>query len=483
MNYKLIFQYLGKVLSLLAALMLLPLLVSLLNRDLEDVRGFLFTIILLLAVGIPLGRLKCTNTRLFAKEGFLIVAVSWLALSVFGALPFYLTGAIPHYLDSLFEAVSGFTTTGASILREVESLSPGILFWRSFTHWIGGMGVLIFLMAIIPAVAGDRALHLLKAESPGHDPGKLVPKMRQSSMLLYVIYLVLTLVQVVFLLAGGMPLFDSIVTAMGTAGTGGFSVMNASIAGYNSLYCEVVITVFMFIFGINFNIFYLILIRNLSGAFKNEELRAYFGIVVVSIALITVNLTGTAYPTIGQSLRYASFHVSSYITTTGFTNITHMDWPLLSRMIVLVLMFVGGCSGSTAGGLKVSRIVIMFKEIKRNLFQIIHPRSVEIVKLDGKAVDKGVVHGVCVYGCICMFIFCASLFVVSLDNMDVETTIAAVATCLNNVGLGLGKVGPGGNFADFSLLSKGVLTFAMLLGRLELYPLLLLISPRTWRKV
>lgn len=483
MNFKLVLQYLGKVLSLLAALMLLPLLISLRYGDFAAMRGFLLTMALLLAAGLPLGRLSGPNTKLYAREGFVIVAVSWLALSVFGALPFYWSGAIPHFVDCLFESISGFTTTGASILREVESLSPGILFWRGFTHWIGGMGVLIFLMAIIPAVAGERALHLMKAESPGHDPGKLVPKMRKSSLLLYVIYLALTLIQFLLLLAGGMNPFHSIITAMSTAGTGGFAAMNASIAGYHSLYCEVVITVFMFLFGINFNIFYLILIRNLSGAFKNEELRAYFGIVAVSIALITANLTGAAYSTAGESLRYASFHVVSYITTTGFSNITRMDWPLFSRMIVLVLMFIGGCSGSTAGGLKVSRILIMFKEMKRTLFQMIHPRSVEIVKLDHKAVDKGVVHGVCVYGCVYMFIFCTALFLVSFDNMDMEATISAVATCLNNVGLGLGAIGPGGSFADFSSLSKGVFCFNMLLGRLELYPMLLLLSPRTWRKV
>ena len=483
MNHKLILQYLGKVLSLLAAFMLLPLLVSLVNGDLIEARGFVFTILMLMAVGIPLGRLKASTTKLYAKEGFIIVAVSWLALSFFGALPFYFSGAIPSFIDCLFETVSGFTTTGASILRDVESLSPGILFWRSFTHWIGGMGVLIFLMAIIPAVAGDRALHLLKAESPGHDPGKLVPKMHQTSMLLYVIYLVLTVVEILLLLAGGMSPFHSIITAMGTASTGGFSSMNASIAGFNSLYCEIVVAVFMFLFGINFNIFYLLFIRRLTGALKNEELRVYFGVVVAAIALITINLTGTTYPTVGQSLRYAAFQVCSYITTTGFFSITQMNWPLFSKVILLSLMFIGGCSGSTAGGLKISRIIITWKEIKRTLFQIIHPRSVEIVKLDGKAVDKGVVQGVCVYSCLCIFLFFISLLVVSFDNMDIETTVAAVASCLNNVGAGLGKVGPGGNYADFSPLSKGVLAFNMLLGRLELYPLLLLISPRTWRKV
>ena len=483
MNYKLILQYLGKVLSLLAVLMLFPLLVSLFHSDLMEVWAFFFTSLLLAGVGLPLGRLQCTTTRLYAKEGFIIVAVSWLALSLFGALPFYFSGAIPHFMDCLFESVSGFTTTGASVLQEVESLSPGILFWCSFTHWIGGMGVLIFLMAIIPAVAGDRTLHLLKAESPGHAPGKLLPKMHQSSMLLYVIYLVLTLVQFLFLIAGGMTPFHSIVTAMGTASTGGFSAMNASIAGYNSLYCEIVVTIFMVLCGINFNIFYLILIRNVTGALKNEELRVYFGVLAVAIALITINLTGTVYPTVGQSLRYASFQVGSYITTTGYFSITQMNWPLFSKVILLSLMFIGGCSGSTAGGLKISRIIITWKEIKRTLFQIIHPRSVEIVKLDGKAVDKGVVQGVCVYSCLCIFLFFISLLVVSFDNMDIETTVAAVASCLNNVGAGLGKVGPGGNYAGFSVLSKGVLAFNMLLGRLELYPLLLLISPRTWRKV
>lgn len=483
MNGKLIVHYISRVLKLLGVLMLFPLVVSLLYRDMDGAQSFLISAAIVLAISIPMGLVKHDQTKLYAKEGFLIVAISWIALSVLGALPFWISREVPSFVDCLFESVSGFTTTGASILREVESLSKGLLFWRSFTHWIGGMGVLVFLMAVIPAVAGDRALYLMKAEAPGPAPGKLVPRMRQSSKLLYIIYLVMTAVMVILLCLGGMPLFDSVVTSMSTAGTGGFAATNDSIATYGSLYCEVVITIFMILFGINFNIFYLLVVRSVKGALKNEEMWVYLGIVGASIVLITWNLTGTIYATAGQSLRYASFQVGSFITTTGFSSINFLNWPTLSKIVLFTLMFIGGCAGSTAGGLKVSRIIIMVKEARRTVSQIIRPRSVKMITLDGKSVEKETVRLTCNYGVTCAIIFFISLLIISFENMDMETTMVSVATCLNNVGQGFGLIGPGGGFADFSPVSKLVFCLNMLLGRLELYPILLLMSPRTWKKV
>lgn len=478
MNHKLIVHYMSNVLKLFTVFMLLPLAVSLIYRDFGGAKGFIVTMLIALGVGFPLGKIKYENKQR-AKEDFILVALSWLCISVLGALPYFISRQIPHFIDCLFESISGFTTTGATILTDVGALSHSMLFWRSFTHWIGGMGVLVFLMIVVPGT-----LQMMKAESPGPAPGKLVPKMRQSSRILYILYFVLTIIEIILLVAGGMPLFDSVINAMSTAGTGGFSVANASIEAYGSLYSEVVITVFMILFGINFNVYFFLLMRNYSAGLKNEEMRVYLLVIAVSVALITWNLTGTVYPTVGSSLRYASFQVGSFITTTGFSSTSFGGWPMLSKSILFSLMFVGGCAGSTAGGIKVSRIILMWKECRRAVRQMISPRSVENVKLDGKTVDKSVVQGVCYYGILCAFIYFVSVILISFENYDMETTMTAVATCLNNVGAGFGLLAPGGaGLAGFSIFSKLVLSFNMLLGRLELYPILLLLSPRTWKKI
>ena len=480
MNYRMIGKSIGNLLLVEAACMLPSLLISLIYPE-SDGAAFAAAIALTTAAGFLLSRLKSNTGGLYARDGFAIVALGWILLSAFGALPFLLSGVIPRVEDALFESISGFTTTGASILREVESLPRGILFWRSFTHWMGGMGVLVMMIAIMPSVKAN-TIHILKAESPGPTPGKLVPKVSQTAKILYLIYILLTATQVVFLVAGGMPLYDSLVHSFSTAGTGGFSSRNLSVAAYGSDYIEIVITVFMFLFGVNFTLYYTAFKGGLKNALHDEELRVYFFTVVGAAALIAINVYSQVYRTVGESVQHAAFQVSSIITTTGFATADFNLWPVLSQLILLLLMFVGASAGSTGGGIKVVRVVVLFKVIKRELTRVIHPRAVRTIKLNGRLVDEEVVSGVMAFFYFYILIFVAAVLTVALEGEDIVTTVTSVIATLNNVGPGLGRVGPMGNFAELSILSKAVLSLCMLIGRLEIYPIMLLMFPSFWKR-
>lgn len=477
MNRKLVLKMLGYILALEAGLLLLPLMVSLYNRE-RCVFALLVTIALLLAVSIPLIRLKVTNKSMYAREGYIIVAFSWILLSLFGALPFYLSGAIPSYIDSLFETISGFTTTGASILNDVESLPKGLLFWRSFTHWVGGMGILVFALAILPSV-NERSIYVMRAEVPGPAVGKLVPKTRKTATVLYLIYFAMTVVEILLLLFQ-MPLFDSLITAFGTAGTGGFSNRNASIGAYNSAYVDGVVTVFMLLFGVNFNIYYLFLRREFRQGIKSEELRWYMSIAGLSMLVITFNILPQS-PSFGHAFREASFQVSSIITTTGYATADYNVWPELSRMILFLLMIIGACGGSTGGGVKVSRLIIVMKKLYYDVVRMLHPRSVHPIRLEGKRIDDETVNRASAFVLSYLFIIFILSLLVSVDGYNFETTLSSVVACMGNIGPGLGKVGPTGNFSHFSAFSKLALSLAMLLGRLEIFPLFLMASPELYR--
>jgi trk system potassium uptake protein TrkH len=440
--------------------------------------AFLITIAICLVIGIPLIFHKPKSNVFFAKEGFISVAMGWIILSMMGALPFFISGEIPNYADALFEVISGFTTTGSSILSDVEALSYCMLFWRSFTHWIGGMGILVFILAILP-MAGGESMHIMRAESPGPSVGKLVPRMRTTAFLLYVIYFGMTVLQIILLLIGGMPLFDSLTITFGTAGTGGFAIKNASIAPY-SPYLQNVITIFMFLFGVNFNIYYLVLFKKIKVALKSEELRWYFIIVMSAIIMISFNIGG--FKNFLSSIHHAAFQVSSIITTTGYATLDFNTWPTFSKTILLGLMFIGACAGSTGGGIKVSRIVILFKTLGKEMSYLIHKRSVKVLKIDGKKIEHETMRSINVFFVTYVIIFAVSVLLVSLDNFDFITTFSAVAATLNNVGPGLEVVGPIGNFGEFSYFSKFVMMFDMLAGRLEVFPLLLLFAAGTWKK-
>ncbi len=478
MNIRMVLRILGHVLGAEAVLMLLPLLVCLIYG--ENPFPFLICVLGLGVITALLWLIKPRSRSLFAREGFLAVSLAWVLVSLAGAVPFVLGGAIPSYIDALFETVSGFTTTGASILRDVESLPRGLLFWRSFTHWIGGMGVLVFIMAVLP-MAGDRSMHLMRAEVPGPSVGKLVPRVRHTALLLYAIYLTLTILEIVFLLAGGMPLFDSLVHAFGTAGTGGFAIKNASIAAYGSPYLQGVIGVFMLLFGVNFNLYFLLLMRDFKQVLKSEELRVYLLIVAASVGMITLNIL-PAVGGAGTAFREAFFQVSSIITTTGYATADYTLWPTFSQTILFLLMVIGACGGSTGGGMKISRLIILVKKCGRELIRLVHPRAVSTVRLDGKAVDSQTSHDVGIFFIAYMGIVGGMTLLVSLDGFDFTTTISAVTACMSNIGPGLGVVGPSGNFADFSILSKLLLSVTMLLGRLEIFPLLLTLTPVIYRK-
>lgn len=479
MNRKFVFRLLGKLLMVTSALMVLPLIVSIIYKE-ECYTSFLLSMGISLAIGFPLTVFCKTEDRvIYAKEGFVIVALSWLSMSAIGALPFFLSGEIPNYVDAFFETVSGFTTTGASILTDVEAMSHGILFWRSFTHWVGGMGVLVFVMAIIPA-STDRSIHILRAEVPGPIVGKLVPKMRDTAIILYLIYIVLTVIEIVMLLIGGMPLFDSLIHAFGTAGTGGFGIKADSIASY-SPYLQWVITVFMMIFGVNFNLYYLLLIKKTKSVFRSEELWTYIGIGIVSTAVIVFNIRDM-YSTLGETIRFSSFQVATIITTTGFATTDFNLWPELSKTILLLLMFIGSCAGSTAGGLKISRVILLFKMIRREIKNLIHPRAVSVVRFEGKKIDDPVLKSLSAYFAIYIACFVAVFILISFDGFDIVTNFSASAACFNNIGPGLNAVGPAANYAGYSVFSKIVLSFAMLLGRLEIYPILFVMSRSAWSK-
>ena len=470
----------GLIARVEAALLIFPLLVSLLYTERKPAIAFFITILVVLVFSILLTRRKPANSVIYAREGFVIVALSWIILSLIGALPFFISREIPHYVDAFFETVSGFTTTGSSILTELESLSQGMLFWRSFTHWVGGMGVLVFVMAILP-LADDHSIHILRAEAPGPTVGKLAPRMKDTAKILYSIYLVMTVVEVVLLLLGGMPLFDSIVHAFGTAGTGGFGIKSASIGYYDSAYIDWVITIFMILFGVNFNLYYFVLLRRFKDAFCNSELIAYFGIIIGSVALISYNIRGY-YDTIADTIRYAAFQVGTIITTTGFATADFNLWPSFSKAILVLLMFCGACAGSTGGGIKVSRLLLMIKMVKKETRRMLHPRAVSLIKMDGKVVSEETLSGVTAYMITYIGIMAVSILLLAIDGFDLESTTTAMIACLNNIGPGLGMVGPSGNFSEFSILSKLVLSADMLFGRLEIFPMLMLFTPSLWKR-
>ena len=469
----------GRILLAEALLLLLPLAVTLGYG--EAPAPFLIPMGLLAAFGALLSARRPRETALYARDGLAVVALAWIAVSLFGALPFYISGSMPTYVDCFFETVSGFTTTGATILTEVEPLAKGILFWRSFTHWVGGMGVLVFVMAILPMSGDGHGMHLLRAEMPGPAPGKLVSRMSDTAKILYGIYLVMTVIEIVLLVAGGMPLFDSCIHSFGSAGTGGFSCRNLSVGAYNNPYFDIVIGIFMMLFGLNFNLYYFLLVRRFREVFRSEELWAYVIIAAVAVGAITWNIVDL-YDSVGTSLRHAFFQVSSIMTTTGYATVDFNTWPSFSKAILVALMFIGGCAGSTAGGLKVARVVILEKASAGELRRMLHPNAVPAIRFEGKPLSDRAIRGVCLFFALYMAIFTVSCLLVGLEQMDLVTVFTAVATCINNVGPGLEIVGPMGNFSTFSPFSKVLLSFDMLVGRLEIFPMLLLFAPSIWRR-
>lgn len=481
MNYEMMAYVLMNIAKVEGFLMFIPAIVSLVYGE-KDVAIRIFEIaVILVLVGKIFTRKKPSKSELFIKDGLLIVGLAWIIFSVIGAMPYYLTGSITSIVDAFFETVSGFTTTGSTILTDIESLPMGILFWRSFTHWIGGMGVLVFVMAIIP-LSGGNTMNIMKAEVPGPTVDKLVPKTKQSAKILYLIYIAMTALEVILLMLGGMPFIDSLTNSFSTAGTGGFCMKADSIGFYDSAYIDGVVTVFMILFGINFNLFYLVLLKNFKRIFKSEELRTYIKIIAVAIALITWNIQGM-YGGVLKSFRYASFQVATIITTTGFMTADFNLWPTFSKAILLSLMIIGACAGSTGGGVKVSRVLITFKYIKSEIKKVIHPRSISNITMDEKLIDDTMTKNVSAYLLIYLVIMAVSFILITLNEFDIETSLTSVVTCLNNVGPGLGNlVGPTGNFSTFSPFSKLVLTLDMLLGRLEIFPILFLFSPRIFKR-
>ena len=482
MNFKMIGRFLSQIIAIEAVFMLPALGISLGYGETNAARGFAMALVISVCLAGGLFLICRKAGRLFgAREGLVCVSFSWIVLSLLGCLPFWFSREIPKFIDAFFEIVSGFTTTGSSILGNVEALSKGLLYWRSFSHWLGGMGVLVFLLAITPGSKDSGfTMHLLRAESPGPDVGKLVPKMKQTASILYVIYICLTILNVIFLLLGGMSLLDAICTAFGTAGTGGFGTRNDSIASF-SPYIQNVCTVFMFLFGVNFSCYYLLLLRQFKGVFKDEELRLYFGIAFVSIVLIVLNIR-PLYGSLEETIRHAAFQVSSIMTTTGFATTDFDLWPSFSKGILLMLMVVGACAGSTGGGLKVARILLLFKSLRRNIRKILNPKKVQVVRNNESPVSEAVLDNVNAYLAAYVVIVILSFLIISLDGFSTGTNISAVLACFNNIGPGLEAVGPTCNYAAYSTLSKFVLILDMLAGRLEIFPMLVLLSRSTWRR-
>ena len=479
MNYSMIFFIIGWVFIIEAALMAPSALVAVLYSE-RSIWAFAAAIGLCLLLGVPLVRKQRANKVFYAKEGCVTVALSWIVMSLMGALPFVFSGVIPSIVDAMFETVSGFTTTGASILKDVEVLPRCMLFWRSFTHWIGGMGVLVFLLCLLPMSGGGYSMNLMKAESPGPSVSKLVPKVRSTAKLLYGLYVALSLLELALLLLGSMPLFDALCTTFGTAGTGGFGIKNSSIGEY-SAYIQSVVTIFMILFGINFNVYFLLYMRKPKEALRCEEAGWYLAIIAVSTLIITVFIRNS-FPDLVTAFRHAAFQVGSIITTTGFSTVDFNVWPAVPRAILVLLMFIGACAGSTGGGIKVSRIVLLFRTMTREIGQIIHPHMVKKLKFEGRVVGQEVLRSVNAFMVAYVLIFAVSTLFVCLDGFDLVTSFTAVAATLNNIGPGLEMVGPIGNFSCFSDLSKIVLIFDMLAGRLEIFPLLVLFFRDTWKK-
>ncbi len=478
MNLRIIFYIIGYVLKIEGLLMLIPALVGLVYRE-QEASAFLICAVALALAGFLITLKKPKNQMFYAKEGFISVALSWLFMSLFGCLPFIFNGDIPRFADAFFEMVSGFTTTGSTILSDVEALSRCSLFWRSFSHWIGGMGVLVFILSVLP-ITGGATMHLMRAESPGPQVGKIVPKIRDTSKILYVIYSVMTVAEIIILVCCKMPLFDAVTLSFGSAGTGGFAIRNSGLAEYSAI-CQYIVAIFVILFGVNFNVYFLLLRRHLRQALRCEEARWYVAVIGISTLLIFTN-TLKMFDTVEEAFRHAFFQVSSIITTTGFTTTDFNLYPEVSKLILVLLMFIGACAGSTGGGIKVSRIVILVKSVFNQLAQIIHPRSVKKVRLESKVVEHTTLRSVNTFMAAYVLLFFSSMLIVSLDNFDFTTNFTGVAATLNNIGPGLNIVGPLGNFGGYSDLSKFIFCFDMLAGRLELFPLLILFTPQTWKR-
>lgn len=479
MNIKMVFSILGRALVIEAFLLLCPLLIGVIYRE-QSFADYLIPIGGLLVIGVPLAFLKPKNQSIYAKEGFVTVALVWILMSLAGAVPFVLSGAIPNYADALFETVSGFTTTGATVVVDVEALSHSLLFWRAFTHWIGGMGVLVFVLAILPGYNAG-IMHVFRAESPGPSVGKLVSKLTYTARILYSIYVLMTVVETVLLLCGGMSLFDSVLHAFSTAGTGGFGVKNTSLAFYNSVYLEMVVAVFMFLFGINFNLFYLLLIGNFKKVVKSEEFRVYFIIVVGSTLVIALNILSLC-ANFGEALRYSFFQVTSISSTTGFSSADFNEWPALSKAILILLMMIGACGGSTGGGIKVSRVLILFKSVAADVKKLLHPRAVVTTKLEGERLSEDTERNVHTYFILWVAIVVVCTALLCIDINDFLTNFSATLACIGNIGPGFNFVGPLNNYALYSPYSKVMLSFVMLVGRLEIFPMIIMLAPRTWKR-
>lgn len=479
MNYQMLRYVLGQIIKVEAALMGLPLMVSLYYRD-DGVLPLIVVLLPLAVIGYALTVVKPKNQTIYAREGFVIVAFAWVLMSIFGALPFFIGGYIPNFIDALFETVSGFTTTGSTILSDVESLPPSLLFWRSFTHWIGGMGVLVFALAILPS-GSAQSMHIMRAEVPGPTVGKLVAKTQITARILYGIYMFFTALEAVLLRCTGMRWFDSVANAFATAGTGGFSVLNSGISGYNNVWVEIIITVFMIIFSINFNLFYMLLMKQYSAVLKNTEIKVFFCVYAVAVLLITFNIM-PIYGSFTEALRYSGFTVAATMSSTGFGTGDYTLWPGFSQMLIVLLMFCGACAGSTGGGLKVARIMILVKSGVSEIRRQLNPRLVSAVKLEGQVVESEQIRTQGAFFILYILILFASSLVLSLDKYNFDVSFSAAVTCLNNIGPGLSEIGPYGNFGEFSVLSKLVLIFDMLIGRLEIFPIFVAFMPRTWKK-
>lgn len=478
MNFPMIIYILGWILNFEALFLIIPL-VSAIAFGENTIVSILITIAVCAAIGIPITMKKPRESSLHSRDGYVIVSLSWIVLSAFGALPFVFSSAIPNYVDALFETVSGFTTTGASILTDVEAMPKSLLLWRSFTHWVGGMGVLVFIMAFLP-LSGGQNMHIMKAESPGPSVSKLVPRVKTTALLLYSIYLILTALEFIMLLFGGLTVFEALTTAFGTAGTGGFSVKNDGLASYSDT-VRMIVTAFMILFSMNFYVYFLLISKKFKESLKVAEVWYYLAIIAAATAIVTVNIKGM-FPSVGAAFRNAIFTISSMISSTGFTAVDFNLWPELSRTIIVIVMFIGACTGSTGGGIKVYRIIVLFKSMGKELHTLIHPKQVKKIRMDSHEIEHEVIRAVNVFMVCFILVFVISLLCISFEDYDMITNFTAVTATINNIGPGLELVGPTANFAFFSPFSKIVLIFDMLAGRLELFPMLLLFSPVTWKK-